>query len=61
MEQLVATDIHLDQNLHKLGTHIIFFKEYLTIDTNHDEEFSLNFVSIFVMEFLSLIDEAMKN
>lgn len=43
-----------------MGTCIKSFKEYLTIDTNHDEEFYVGDVSTFVTKVMSLTDEAKK-
>ena len=44
-----------------MDTHILSFKEYLTTDTNQDEEFYASVVSKFVTKVMSLIDEDRKN
>lgn len=44
-----------------MGTCIGYFNEYLIVDKNRDEGFSLSTISKFVTKVMSLIDEAKKN
>lgn len=49
------------ENIHKIGTSCIwFFKDYLIVDTNWDEEFYVGALSTFGTKVMSLIDEARK-
>lgn len=59
-EDLITEAFETMENVQKMGTHIRSFKELLTSDIKHDEDFFLNYVSTFALKVQSLTEEAGK-
>lgn len=57
---MILTTFEVLENAHNMGTGIQSFKEYLTINTNRDEEFYVGVMSTFVTKVMSLTDKAGK-
>ena len=58
---MISQAFQVLENAHKMGTCRQYFKEYLTVDTNWDEEFYVGVVSTFVTMVIYLVDEVKKN
>ena len=54
---MILESFEVLENTHKMGTRIRSFKEYLTTDTNQDEEFYVGAMSAFVTKVMSLTND----